>query len=245
MRTGIIIPARYNSSRLPGKPLIDICGKTLIQRTWEQCTQAIGIDSVTVATDDERIAAHLSNIGAKYILTNSRHLTGTDRIAEANESLNLDLVINVQGDEPIIDPRSVSKFVNFARKNQESVTCACSHISDQSEFESPNVPKFVLSTNMKLIYASRAPVPGSKNGQFFNALKQVGIYGIPKTYLRKFSSHNSKTANESIEDIEILRFIELDIPVIATKLNSENISVDTSHDVDRVITSLRERNLAD
>lgn len=238
MRIGIIIPARYDSTRLPGKPLIEICGKTLIQRTWEKCNQVVDIETVAVATDDPRIAKHLSDIGANHFLTSSNCLTGTDRVAEANELLGLDLVINVQGDEPIIDPNSITEFVDFAKRNQESVTCACSDVLDQSEFESADVPKFVLGSDMKLIYASRAPIPGSKVGRLSGALKQVGMYGIPKAWLRKFVSVNGKTINEEIEDIEILRFIELGIPVMVTKIPAGSVSVDTHNDIQRVIKLL-------
>lgn len=238
---GIIIPARYESSRFPGKPLSMIAGKTLIQRTWEQCTEVGNVDAVFVATDDPRIVNHLSDIGAESILTDRACLTGTDRVAEANEHLNFDLVVNVQGDEPIINPDTIAKFVDFAKNNNESVTVAHTRITDSTEHTSINVPKFVVSNNQKLIYASRSAVPRAKDDAPTVCFKQVGIYGLPRCYLREFYASKQKKPIEQIEDIEVLRFIEMGVPVLSKEVEGGNIAVDTSLDIHKVVDFLEGR----
>jgi len=193
-RIGIVIPARYQSSRLPGKPLIDLHGKSMIMRTWERCVEALPSDKVFVATDSERIKKHCIGFGAQVIMTSDSCLTGTDRLVEANENLDLDLVINVQGDEPIIDPTEILEVIDFAIKNPGSVVNAVAAIHDKNEYLSRSIPKVAMSVSKKLLYMSRSPIPGSKSQNFEFAYKQICIYGFPKEALKVFKAHPKKTS---------------------------------------------------
>lgn len=140
MRYAVVIPARYKSSRFPGKPLVDICGKPMIQHVWERCCEAVGNSKVYVATDDERIEFVVKSFGGSVILTSNDCLTGTDRLAEVNENLDLDFLINVQGDEPLIDPKNILKVVE-AFKSSGQIVNAMSRITSEEEFHSLTVPK--------------------------------------------------------------------------------------------------------
>jgi len=230
-KLGIIIPARYESSRLPGKPLIKICGISMIQRTWMQCCKAIDKSNIYIATDNIEIAKHVESFGGNFVMTSKNCLTGTDRIAEANKTLNLDLIINVQGDEPIIDPEDIKTIMTAQKKNPNSVFNGMTRISKEIEINSTTIPKVVFSESKKLLYMSRSKIPGSKDGNSNQCFKQVCIYGFNAEHLEIFAKSTSKSKFEEIEDIEILRFIEQDIPVNMVELSSNSMSVDVPADI--------------
>ena len=158
----IIIPARYNSKRLPGKPLIDINGIPMIVRTFNKCKKAVPTSKIIVATDDKRIQKICSKNGINSIITSQKCLTGTDRIAEVSKKIKKKIYINVQGDEPICNPNDIKKIVNFAKKNPNLIVNGYTEIKDNKMFNSPNVPKVVFDKNEKLLYMSRAPIPSNK-----------------------------------------------------------------------------------
>lgn len=237
MNGAVIIPARFESSRFPGKPLIDIHGKPMIRHVYEKCVQAVGSQNTIIATDDNKIKEISNSFGAKVVMTSSDCLTGTDRIAEANKILGLDFVINVQGDEPMTKPDDVKMIYSFMKNNSENVlNCFCKINKDEVEMAS--VPKVVVSETNKLIYMSRSGVPFNKNLEPQANYKQVCIYGFSKKHLELFSSNPDKTMNEKYEDLEILRFLDLDIPVQMFEVEPGGIAVDTPEDLERVLVAM-------
>jgi 3-deoxy-manno-octulosonate cytidylyltransferase (CMP-KDO synthetase) len=240
MKYAVIIPARYESSRFPGKPLVDLLGKTMIQHVWERCREAVGEDLVYVATDNDLIRSKVEEFGGQVIMTSENCMTGTDRLAEANKKLDCDFVINVQGDEPLINPDDINKVIKTYNTMPETIiNCMCS-ISNEKEFRSFTVPKVVVSKTGKLLYMSRSPIPMSKTDKFYSAFKQVCIYAFSKQHLEFFSSHEAKTPVEEIEDIEILRFLENDYPVQMIEVEKGSLAIDVKEDVTRVIEVLQQ-----
>ena len=231
----VVIPARYQSSRFPGKPLVDLCGKPMIQHVWERCCKAVGSEKVYVATDNDRIEETVKAFGGLVIRTSSDCLTGTDRLAEANLTLNCDFIINVQGDEPLINPEDINTVIRAFINNNDSVVNAMSPILSEDEFRSLTVPKVVTNLSGQLLYMSRAGVPLSKANEFKFGFKQVCIYAFSKKHLEFFFSKKKKTPLEEVEDIEILRFLESGYPVKMIEVESGSIAVDVPEDVDRVV----------
>jgi 3-deoxy-manno-octulosonate cytidylyltransferase (CMP-KDO synthetase) len=234
----IIIPARYQSSRFPGKPLAAIHGKPMIQHVWEKCQLAVGAEHVYVATDDERIKQACNAFGAATLMTDSDCLTGTDRVAQAARQLDYAFFVNVQGDEPMLDPQDIVAVAQAFREGGGAVINAMAAIHNEDEFWSRNVPKVVTNTAGRLQYMSRAAIPANKAGTFIKGWKQVCIYCFTPAHLQQFAGATEKGPIEQIEDIEILRFLDLDIDVRMVELASTSIAVDTPQDLQRVIDAL-------
>ena len=237
----IIIPARYKSSRFPGKPLAEIAGTPMIIRVWEQCCKAVPAESVFVATDDRRIAQVCESHGARVVMTPEDCLTGTDRVYAASLQIDAELYINVQGDEPVIDPENIRIMIQTGQKNPQSICNAMGRITTEEEYRSPAIPKVVARPDGRLMYMSRAAIPTNKDLEMEEAWKQVCIYCFPKELLAAFAESKGKTAIEKIEDIEILRFLELGYEVQMTKVSGTSIAVDFPQDVDKVEQYLSER----
>ena len=238
MNPCIIIPARYNSSRFPGKVLVDILGKTVLTRVWEKCIKAVSPENVYVATDDERISNYCIKNKIKYILTSSLCKTGTDRVAEASRVLkeyNYNPIINVQGDEPLVSPDSIKKIITSF--NNE-VLCGYSNILSNEEFISPNIIKIVIDNFSYLLYASRAAIPTTKMNDFIAAYKQVCIYAFSYEHLDFFSNNPNKSKLESIEDIEFLRFLENGYKIKMIEVSDNSYSVDIPSDINKIIKVL-------
>ena len=187
--TCVIIPARYSSSRLPGKPLIDLCGKPMVIWVAEAAARAVDKSHVYVATDSNQIAAVVKQYGFQSILTSESALTGTDRVSEAAQNLNYDIFINVQGDEPLVDPADITKAVNLKIKLPSHVINGYTKLSADDDPKSLNIPKVVISKSENLIYISRSDLPAIKDKKITspNYLKQVCIYAFSKDELRLFS----------------------------------------------------------
>lgn len=234
LKLGIIIPARLKSKRLPGKPMIDICGKSMLHRTWDRCVKAIPAEQVYVATDSNVISSHVKSFGGQCIMTSPDCLTGTDRLAEANNTLDLDLVINVQGDEPIINPDDIREVISSSLENKDSIVNAFAKIDDEEEIHSFDIPKVAKTIDNSLMYMSRSPIPGSKSGKNSFAYKQICIYGFPKAALKIFLKNPHKTPFEESEDIEILRFLELGQTVKLVEVSGKSMAVDTKSDLQKV-----------
>ena len=229
----VVIPARYQSSRFPGKPLADINGMPMLQHVYNKCAEAVGRENVYVATDNSRIADAVACFNGQVIMTSPACLTGTDRIAEANVSLNLDFIVNVQGDEPMVNPSDIKVVYQRMTKNTDRIlNCYCD--IESREISMPTVPKVVVSKSGRLMYMSRGGCPFDKGGAAQAKYKQVCIYGFGREHLKIFSSHPEKTVNEEIEDIEILRFLDLDVPVDMIKVSAGGVAVDTPDDLSRV-----------
>jgi 3-deoxy-manno-octulosonate cytidylyltransferase (CMP-KDO synthetase) len=235
----IVIPARYASSRFPGKPLADILGKPMIRHVWERCIAAAGREHVYVATDDARIRAACEDFGARVVMTSADCLTGTDRVAEAAHSLDYAFLVNVQGDEPMLDPGDIVAVAEAYRRFGGAVVNAMTAIRDEREYHSRNVPKVVATQDGRLMYMSRAAIPANKSGTFEQAWKQVCIYCFSPAQLAAFASVRAKGPIERIEDIEILRFLDLGIEVRMVELAASSIAVDTPQDLERVVDALR------
>lgn len=236
----IIIPARYNSSRFPGKPLVDILGKTLVQRVWLQCVKAFDSSKVYVATDDERIRKHCEENGMQYIMTTSDCLTGTDRASQAYKKLGErhEVIINVQGDEPLVKPEDILKVVNAHDGYSTTICCGTCEVQSEEEFRNPNIVKIIMDKNNNLRYASRAAIPTNKNLGFNWAYKQVCIYAFSPLALTEFSS-STRTSLEMMEDIEFLRFLDLGYTIKMVEVSGSSIPVDVPEDVTKVENALR------
>jgi 3-deoxy-manno-octulosonate cytidylyltransferase (CMP-KDO synthetase) len=241
-----VIPARWASTRFPGKPLFPILGKPLIQHTWERCLRAKLVSQVIVATDDMRIAEAAFNFGAEVSLTSPKHPSGTDRLAEvAGRLRGVRHVINVQGDEPAIDPRLIDRLARTLKENPrlEMVTAACP-FPDESEALNPNNVKVVTAPDGRALYFSRSRIPfdRDKTGRV-HPLWHIGIYGYRRDFLTQFVRWKP-TPLETTEKLEQLRALEhgATIKVITTK--SHGVGVDTPDDVHRAIAVLQPRKRA-
>jgi 3-deoxy-manno-octulosonate cytidylyltransferase (CMP-KDO synthetase) len=243
MKIAIVIPARYKSTRFPGKPLVEILGKSLIQHVWEKCILAIDSKQVYIATDDLRIENHCKDLGMQVIMTKSNCLTGTDRVYQASKEIDADYYINVQGDEPLICPEDIKKVISSVRliKKKVLINAQC-EILKKNDFLNPNVPKIVTDSNNFMLYISRAPIPSCKTGKFSTGKKQVCIYGFSKLQLEKFGTQRAKSLLENQEDIEILRFLELGYRVKMVDVSSSSIAVDVPEDIELVIDRLTQNN---
>jgi len=239
LTTALIIPARYESSRFPGKPLAIISDKSMLQRVWEQSIQAISEQDVYVATDDERIVSHCRHVGMQYIMTDATCMTGTDRVYQASKQIDADIYINVQGDEPLVEPSDIRRVMDAARNSPDKIINAMCPIDEEADFRNPSVPKVVVDPDGRLLYMSRSPIPTNKNHGFQSAMKQVCIYAFPKSALEQFASVKQKTPMEAIEDIEIIRFLEIGREVQMISVSTASIAVDFPDDVRRVEEALR------
>lgn len=241
----IVIPARFESSRFPGKPLALIDGVSLIERVYRQCLKAEAADRVIVATDDKRIVSHCRSFGASVELTSSDCATGTDRIHQVVRGRGLDWALNVQGDEPFVRPEDIeavrksfmSSFTNGGSSVNALLTSpvvnAMAPITDKAEWSSLSVPKVVFDQSDRLLYMSRAPIPGQKSMTFQKAWKQICIYAFTARHLDEFSNGEGKADLESLEDIEILRFLEKGISVQMIRVANGTVAIDHPEDVQR------------
>tara|TARA_B100001540_G_scaffold317608_1_gene351561 strand:+ start:610 stop:1344 length:735 start_codon:yes stop_codon:yes gene_type:complete len=227
----LVIPARFNSKRLPGKPLLDICGLPMIIRTFYQCAKVIPKSKIYVATDDKRIQKVCNNYKVNCLLTSKSCLTGTDRIAEVAKKIKAKIYLNVQGDEPICNTRDIKILLNASLKNPNSIINGYTEIKDKKLFYSGHIPKVVFRNDGRLLYQSRAPIPTTKDKRFIKAWRQVCIYSLPYKSLKIFSKNKRKTTLESIEDCELLRFLELGLDVKLIKMSNKSIAVDTKNNL--------------
>ena len=240
MKSIIVIPARMQSSRLPGKPLIDINGQTLLQRTYNQCAKAFPKERIYIATDNIQIENHCKAKNMQVVMTSKNCLTGTDRVAEVAEQIEADYYINVQGDEPLMNPQDILDTEVAIQKYKGEVINGYANINDEYLYTSLSIPKLVFRPDGRLLYMSRSPIPGNKTGSFETSWRQICVYAYPKSALRDFVAHGKKTPLESMEDLEILRFLELGYEVRMIPLSSDSIAVDEPEDVERVKLKLNE-----
>lgn len=238
----IVIPARLQSTRLPEKPLIDLEGKSMIQRTYEQCLKAVQAEKVVVATDSQKIFDHCHERGMNVRMTSDHCLTGTDRVAEIAGLMEADYYINVQGDEPLFNPEDIAKTLDLIEKHPGEIINGYAPIDGEEDYRSASVPKVVLRPDGRLLYMSRSAIPGNKSGHFHHAWRQICVYAFPKKALLKFAAQKSKTPLEDQEDIEILRFLEMGYEVRMVELSSDSIAVDLPEDAERVRAVLRTMN---
>lgn len=239
----VIIPARYQSMRLPGKPLVLLEGVPMVVRTWRRCLEACPAELLYVATDDERIQKVCEMHGIQVLMTSADCLTGTDRVAECAEQLKADVLINVQGDEPVLNPADLRGIIEAVERFPGEVLNGYCDIDDELLFRSSSIPKVVSRPDGRLLYMSRSPIPGNKQEGFIQGSRQVCLYAFPRAALRAFASCASKTPLEAIEDIEILRFLELGWDVRMLRMSKDSIAVDSLEDISRAEKAIRERGL--
>jgi 3-deoxy-manno-octulosonate cytidylyltransferase (CMP-KDO synthetase) len=235
----IIIPARWASSRFPGKPLAMIAGRTLIERVYNRASRSLEARAVYVATDDERIAGHVRSCGGKVVLTGEA-ASGSDRIAAALDSIERDLrerfefVVNLQGDEPLIDIASVDRMIRALAEGTADILTLASPIHSQEEFLNPDVVKVVTGEGGRALYFSRSPIP--HRGQAI-ARRHVGIYAYRVGALRAFT-RLSPTELEKTERLEQLRALEIGLTIEVLETRVPHLGVDRPEDVERVEAEL-------
>lgn len=234
MNIHCIIPARYKSSRFPGKPLAEIEGKPMIWWVYRQAAQVPEFAKVLVATDDDRIAAACTELGMGFIMTSNTHPTGTDRVGEAARSMPADLIVNVQGDEPLIDPELIRAAIGpLLERPEVRVTNLMSRIAVQADLLNTTVPKVVVNQSRLAVFLSRWPIPYPKNPADIPYYKQVCVYGFRNEALQAFCE-SLRTPCEMAEDIELLRFLEIGVPVQFVEVPEGSVAVDTPSDLERV-----------
>lgn len=229
-----VIPARYGSTRLPAKALAMIHGKPMIQHVYEKCLKAKLLSEILVATDDKRIFNAVINFGGNVVMTSRSHKSGTDRIGEAVKNIKCDIVVNIQGDEPMIDPRNIDKAIEPLIKNRTiNVSTLSYKISDKKEIANPNVVKVVADSNGNALYFSRSTIPFNRDNSKTNYFKHIGLYVYRKDYLIKLIKMKPSRL-ELTEKLEQLRILESGekIKVIETKIDSH--SVDTPADLRKI-----------
>jgi len=231
----VVIPARFQSTRFPGKPLADLGGSPLIQHVWRRCCEAVDVADVVIATDDVRIAAVASEFGANVEMTSSACLTGTDRVAEVAARRDADWYINVQGDEPFVDPAAIETVIRTAGDADTEVVAINTMcvIREEAEFRSATVPKPVTDLHGRLLYMSRAAIPTDKGLGFRSAFRQVGLYAFRSSALDLYQPGAQKSPLEGVEDIEILRLLEAGLRVQMVEVPASGIAVDTPDDLER------------
>lgn len=230
-KTGIIIPARLKSTRLPNKMILDICGKSLIQRVYEQAKKS-NADEVIVATDNIQIIEIIEKIGGVAILTSESHQSGTDRIAEAVQNLDLDFIVNLQGDEPLIDPQIINQILNLAGKVE--FASAMRIINNLADLNNPNIVKVITDKFDNAIYFSRSPIPFNRDSLLnLDYFQHIGIYGYSRSFLEIYSKLQ-ETKLEKIEKLEQLRAIENGYKIKMITTEYKSIGVDTFEDLESV-----------
>jgi 3-deoxy-manno-octulosonate cytidylyltransferase (CMP-KDO synthetase) len=236
-----VIPARYDSSRFPGKPLVVIDGKSMIQRVYEQCLKSTSINKLIVATDDQRIADHVRLFGGNVTLTSNKHQSGTDRCAEVADNYpEFDILINIQGDEPMINPNQIDLLCKCFDNPQASIATLVKKIGSNDELFNENTPKVILSKNSEAILFSRTAIPFLRGKARENWIEQytfykhIGIYGF-KTETLKILSNLPLSTLESAEALEQLRWIENGYRIHAAITDHESQAIDTPEDLEKLL----------
>ncbi|UEG51614.1 3-deoxy-manno-octulosonate cytidylyltransferase [Mucilaginibacter daejeonensis] len=236
-----IIPARYASTRFPGKPLVDITGKVMIQRVYEQCVKCPSLDEVIVATDDTRILDHIHSFGGKAVMTSPDHQSGTDRCAEvAANHPEYQIVINIQGDEPYIDPVQISKVAACFTSTDTQIATLIKKITDAADLHNSNSPKVIVNKLSEAIYFSRSAIPhlrGHDAGNWFghfDYFKHIGIYGFRSEVLQAVTKLPISSL-EKAESLEQLRWIENGYRIKVAETELETQAVDTPEDLQKIL----------
>ena len=246
-----LIPARYDATRLPGKPLADIAGKPMIEHVYRRAAAARGVDAVVVATDDMRIEAAVKKFGGIAVITRPTHRTGTDRIAEVAANLSCEIVLNVQGDEPLLDPETLEAVIEpLMADPMLEMSTACVPISDRADYDNPNVVKVVKDQRGYALYFSRSPIPHFRSGPpegghynevvsgFSRTFKHLGLYGFRRNFLLKFATL-PQTPLEKAESLEQLRALEHGYHIHTVETRHDSIGVDTPEDLELVRVRLK------
>lgn len=232
-----IIPARYDSSRFPGKPLIDIAGQTMIQRVYNQCKHATSLSEVIVATDDQRIFDHVKSFGGNVVMTSKAHQSGTDRCAEVMQHIKgFDVAINIQGDEPLIDPQQIDLLVSCFEKEETEIATLIKRIEHKEDLFNENKPKVVLNTKGEAVYFSRQAIPFQRSVPASEWLDRrpyynhIGIYGYLTDVLQEITKLPISDL-EAMEALEQLRWIDNGYTIQTAISTHSNEAIDTPEDL--------------
>lgn len=246
-----IIPARFDSSRFPGKPLHKILGVSMIQRVYNQCKKSISLNNIVVATDDVRIFEHVKEFGGNVVMTDSSHPSGTDRCLEAAQKF-IDLaktnmkhiVVNIQGDEPLIDPALIDNVANLFLDEHVQIATAATHFKNPEDVANPNTVKIVKSNNNIALYFSRSAIPFFRNANAnpSDFLKHIGIYAYTYESLEKICGMK-QTFLEISESLEQLRWLENGCQITIAHCDSEGLCVDVPDDIRKVEEFMKLNNL--
>jgi 3-deoxy-manno-octulosonate cytidylyltransferase (CMP-KDO synthetase) len=241
MKTIVVIPARYKSSRFPGKPLVKLLGKPMIQWVAELSAKAVGVENVYVATDDSQIKAAVERMGYQVVITSEYCLTGTDRLAEVAQKVEADIYINVQGDEPLVNPEDILKVIKVKKAYQDEVINGYSVIGGNENPQNVNIPKVIFTEDKRLVYMSRQALPGfkDKNSVPNEFYKQVCIYAFNRQELLAYGEFGRKSTLELSEDIEIIRFLEWGQTIRLVQTQPGSLAVDVPEDIIKVEAALR------
>ena len=243
MKYIVVIPARFKSKRLPGKPLANIGGLPMIVRTYNQCKKVVSKNKIIVATDSLKIKNVCNEYNIKSIITSNKCLTGTDRVAEVAKKIKCNFYINVQGDEPFFNPNDLKVLIKEAEKKPNEVINGYTEIKNKKLFFSSSIPKVVFDKNGYLLYMSRGPIPSNKALEFRKAWRQVCAYSFPRKALIDFTKTKNKTPIELLEDIEILRFLENGYKVKMIKMSNKSLAVDNNEDLEKAKIYLKYKKL--
>lgn len=234
-----VIPSRYGSTRFPGKPLADINGKSMIQRVYEQCTQSQSLNDVIVATDDQHIYDHVKQFSGKVMMTSSKHQNGTERCGEVAKKTgdSYDIVINIQGDEPFINPHQVDQLAACFSDGYQGIATLVKKIEGREHIDNPNLIKVVFNKQMEALYFSRSPIPYLRNPKSQDApfyYKHIGIYGYHISALKQIIRLRPSFL-ETYESLEQLRWLENGYTIRVAETEYESASIDTPEDLERIL----------
>lgn len=236
-----VIPARYKSSRFPGKPLADICGKPMIWWVYQQAKKVKEFSEVYVATESEIIKEACEKLNINVVMTADTHPTGTDRVGEVARKIPADLYVNIQGDEPMIEPETIRKAIlPFFENPDLQVSNLMTAIKDPVDVVNFTIPKVIAARDGRGVYLTRSPAPYPKGSIDYKYYKQVCVYGFTPQALN-FYCNSERGKTEKIEDIEILRFIEAGWKVQYIEVDSETVAVDTVKDLEKVNRIMKEK----
>lgn len=236
-----IIPARWASTRFEGKILALINGKPMIQHVWERASKSARLEELIIACDDERVVEAAKQFGAQVVLTSTGHMSGTDRIAEVADSKNADIVINIQGDEPLINPQVIDALVQALIDDPEcQMATAVKSITDKPELDDPNVVKVVIDGDFNTLYFSRSPIPFNRDhDENIVYYKHLGIYSYRRDFLLMYAKL-PKANLEQAEKLEQLRALEFGYRIKAVITDVDTVGVDTVKDLVRVEKLLKQ-----
>jgi 3-deoxy-manno-octulosonate cytidylyltransferase (CMP-KDO synthetase) len=234
MKATVIIPARYGSTRLAAKPLADLCGKPMIQHVYEQAVKASLVDSVTIATDDRRIVDVVKSFGGHVVMTAGHHQTGTDRISEVADRCAAELIVNLQGDLPLLAPEMLDELIDPFGKDDAVMGTLKREITSAEELYNPNVVKVVTDVNGYALYFSRLPIPYVRDIKMTGKhYKHYGVYIYRRGFLKTFTQL-SPSPLEQMEKLEQLRALENGYRIKVVETRHDSIEVDTPEDLEKV-----------
>jgi 3-deoxy-manno-octulosonate cytidylyltransferase (CMP-KDO synthetase) len=246
VKTAIVIPARYASSRLPGKPLLRQTGKYLVQHVYEQACKARRASAVVVATDDPRIAAAVESFGGRVAMTRRDHPSGTDRVAEVARGLDVDVIVNLQGDEPLVAPESLDLLAELLERNPSAdMATLAVPLPSVEDYRNPNCVKVVTDASGRALYFSRSPIPFVRDGvPDFAArpsrfLQHLGLYSYRKKFLLELATLPPQPL-EKLEKLEQLRVLALGRPIVVGTVEWSGTGVDTYEDYERFVRAHRQ-----